>query len=179
MPNIINKRGQRKLNVNLRSSYGLLGVNEELSLLKIFMKSILSSKISLYLKVNSLKLLHVSSCLPSLEALPFRLILWWLPPPPLFSLLGSKESHMLPCKTEWLSHFIFNAPLDSCFRFYMLVQEHSNRLWQSVDEMKKMALETESFMFWLKNAENLNLFNAIICQYVSNGLLVAALSLIK
>lgn len=43
-----------------------------------------------------------------------------------------------------------------------------------------MAQETESFMFWLKICKkNLNLFSAIICQYLSNGLLALALNLIK
>lgn len=137
------------------------------------------SKSPLYLKVNSLKLLHISSCLLSLEALWFRLIPWWLLPPPLFSLLGSKDSHMFPCKTEWLRRFIFNAPLDSCFRFYMLVREHSNQLWHRLLVKCREWPWRQSFTFWLEICRNLNLFNAIICQYLSDGLLVPALNLIQ
>lgn len=137
------------------------------------------SKFPLYLKVNSLKLLHISSCLLSLEALWFRLIPGWLLPPPLFSLLGSKDPHMFLCKTEWLRHFIFNAPLDSCFRFYMLGQERSNQLWHRLLMKCREWPWRQSFMFWLKICRNPNLFNAIICQYLTNGLLVPALNLIK
>lgn len=137
------------------------------------------SKIPLYLKLNSLKLLHISSCLLSVKALWFRWILWLLSPPPLFFLLGSKGPHMLPCKTEWLRRFIFNAPLDSCFRFYMLVQEHSNRLWHRLLMKCREWPWRQSFMFWLKICRKLNLFDAMISQSLSNGLFFLALNLIK
>lgn len=169
----------KKLNIKLRSSCGLLGSKRNWIYWKFGGNKYCPSKIPLYLKVNSLKLLHISSCLLSLEALWFRLFPWWLLPPPLFSLLGSKDSHMFPCKTEWLRRFIFNAPLDSCFRFCMLVQEHSNQLWHRLLTKCREWPWRQSFMFWLKICRNLNLFNAIICQYLSNGLLVPALDLIK
>lgn len=84
---------------------------------------------------------------------------------PLFSLLGSKDPHMFPWKTEWLSHSILNAPWDSCLRVYMLAQERSNRLWHLLLMKWRKWPWRQSFMFCLKYAENQNLFNAIICHY--------------
>lgn len=48
---------------------GALEANEELSVLEILVRSVFPSKMPLYLKVNNLKLLHISSCLQSAEAL--------------------------------------------------------------------------------------------------------------
>lgn len=48
---------------------GLWGLNEGLSVLEILGNESFPSKIPLYLKLNSLKLLHISSCLLSVEAL--------------------------------------------------------------------------------------------------------------
>lgn len=74
---------------------------------------------------------------------------------------------MFPCKAEWLRHFILNVPLDSCFRFYMLVHEDSNRLWHRLFTKYGEWPWRQSIMFWLKICRT---SESVQCYYLTISL---------